>query len=69
MSGKTMASVPMAVPTTARVTGKSSASIMIKGMERRKLMTTPSTALNVGAGMMPCRRVTTSKTPRGKPNA
>ena len=66
-SGKMMERVPMAVPITARVTGKSMASMIMKGMERRKLISTPSTELNPGEGMMPSRRVTTSSTPSGRP--
>ena len=67
-SGNTEAEVPMAVPITARVTGISMAISRIKGMERRKLITAPSTALKVGAGLMPSFRVITSSTPRGMPS-
>lgn len=59
--------VPIALPITMRVMGKSIASRMIKGMERKKLMITPSTELKTGAGMMLLRLVTTSSTPNGKP--
>ena len=59
--------VPMAVPITRRVTGNSRASMIMKGMERKKLITTPRTAFNVGQGIMPSRRVTTSSTPSGRP--
>ena len=57
----------MARPMTTRVTGKSMASRMMKGMERKKLTMAPATALNVGMGRMPPRRVMTSRTPSGRP--
>ena len=47
-----IARVPMADPMMARVTGNSIASMMMKGMERRKLIITPSAALKVGRGMI-----------------
>ncbi len=43
--------------------------MIMKGIERRKLTVTPSTALKVGWGMMWLRRVTTSSTPSGSPIA
>ena len=67
VSGKEMVMVPVMRPVTARVTFRSITSKMMKGMERRKLMMVPSTILNLGRGLMPPLRVTTSSTPRAMP--
>ena len=66
-NGKMTDLVPMELPITRRVTGKSTAIMITKGIERRKLIATPRIALKVTEGMMPPRRVTTSSTPSGKP--
>ena len=59
--------VPMAVPITTRVTSNSITSRITNGMERRKLITVPSTALNEGFGRMCPAAVITSSTPSGRP--
>ena len=66
-SGNMIERVPTDVPMTTRVTGKSMTSSMMNGTERRKLITTSSTLLNVGSGRMPPLRVMTRSTPSGRP--
>ena len=58
---------PMIFPTISLVTGITITRRMIKGTERRRLITTPKTRLNSGNGRIPPRSVTTRAIPRGIP--
>ncbi|GAA3283387.1 hypothetical protein GCM10010493_74560 [Streptomyces lavendulae subsp. grasserius] len=55
--GKTAASVPIIVPTTARVTGARATMAMMKGTGRMTLMNVPSTACTTRFGRTPPLRV------------
>ena len=67
--GDRVALEPMVVPMMALVTGMTQTSRMMKGTDRRRLMTTPSTRLNTGRGFRPWGSVRISSRPRGSPMA
>ena len=69
VSGDRVAFEPMVVPMMALVTGMTHTSRMMKGTDRRRLMTTPSTRLNTGMGRRPWGSVRISNRPRGRPMA
>src|SRR6218665_1054617 len=61
------AQVPIDVPTMRRVTGMSATSRMMKGTERKPLMTAPSKRLSQRFSAMPPRPLATSASPSGRP--
>lgn len=65
--GTIAADVPTVVCTMARVKGRIATMRMMKGMERKTLITGFRTALTTRLARMPPSRVTTRATPRTKP--
>src|SRR5580658_1471240 len=69
VSGTMAAAVPMVVPTISLVNGMSATSRMMKGIERKALISAARTRLTAGRGQIPPVSVITSKRPSGKPKS